>query len=302
MWDLPVVVGRLNSEPSRSGVAKTRTGEGGLKRIWSSLRRVVPVSWYPLLATPFRLDAGRRVRRLEAAEAGRDIPHDVPPPVMRIRVTHRGHDVGGFIKGGEESRRALEAGLAAAGRSLGDFGSALDFGCGSGRTLRAFRDRPAGLRLTGTDVDLEAVAWCRDHLDFAEFAVNSALPPLECPDDAFDLAWAISVFTHLDESYQFAWLEELARVLRPGGILLATIHGEHVWRGLPPWTVRRIRDRGFAFARTGAFAGVLPDWYQMTWHSAAYVAREWSKWFQVVDHIEQGAMHGFQDLIVLRRP
>jgi len=42
----------------------------------------------------------------------------------------------------------------------------------------------------------------------------------------FDFIYAFSVFTHLSESGQVAWLAELSRILRPGGYLLMTTHGE----------------------------------------------------------------------------
>ena len=61
------------------------------------------------------------------------------------------------------------------------------------------------------------------------FEANNALPPLLFPDCAFDLVFAISVFTHLDEQYQLAWLAELRRVAQPGAILFSppTVNGRN---------------------------------------------------------------------------
>ncbi len=60
---------------------------------------------------------------------------------------------------------------------------------------------------------------------------NDEAPPLELDDDSFDLVWAISVFTHISD-YWSSWLVDLHRILRDGGILLATIAGpdtSRVW-------------------------------------------------------------------------
>src|SRR5262249_14848680 len=59
--------------------------------------------------------------------------------------------------------------------------------------------------------------------------------PLRYRDASFDLVYAFSVFTHLPESLQLAWMGELRRVLRPGGYLLISLHGEgHVTKYPPP--------------------------------------------------------------------
>ena len=42
---------------------------------------------------------------------------------------------------------------------------------------------------------------------------NQPLPPLDYPDATFDLIFNHSVFTHIDEQYQDAWLAELLRYL-----------------------------------------------------------------------------------------
>jgi ubiquinone/menaquinone biosynthesis C-methylase UbiE len=53
------------------------------------------------------------------------------------------------------------------------------------------------------------------------------MTPLNFADQHFDLIFNHSVVTHLDEKYQDAWLAELHRVTKPGGILLLTVSGEH---------------------------------------------------------------------------
>ena len=90
--------------------------------------------------------------------------------------------------------------------------AALDFGCGCGRTLRWLTREWRDVSWHGTDVDAEAVGWCRSHLP-GRFEVNGPMPPLPFPNASFDLVLGVSVFTHLDEPVQRGWAAELRRVL-----------------------------------------------------------------------------------------
>ena len=151
----------------------------------------------------------------------------------------------------------------------------------------------------GTDVDAEAISWCRTNLGFAEFGVNDPLPPLQYPSGAFDLAYAISVFTHLDEDFQFRWLDELRRVTRPGGIVLLTPHGRRAWKGLPQEEVDQIKIEGFKFRPSNSMKGIFPDWYQNAYHTKRYVFDRYSEYFEVVDYIPRGGAG--QAMVILRR-
>lgn len=177
----------------------------------------------------------------------------------------------------------------------------LDFGCGCGRTIIWFADRERPTRLHGTDVDAEAISWCQDNLDFAEFTVNGSLPPLDYPPEAFDLVYAISVFTHLDEDHQFRWLEELRRVTTPGGLVLLTVHGPHAQRNLPPRVSSVLEEEGFAFTGSDDWRGVFPEWYQTAYHTERYVLERYSEYFDVLEYLPRG-MNGHQDVVVLRKP
>jgi SAM-dependent methyltransferase len=103
--------------------------------------------------------------------------------------------------------------------------SVLEFGSGSGRVIRHFR-HVDGLRLAATDANSKPVEWNRRNLPGIEFNHNALEPPLAYPDGSFDLIYALSVFTHIPLEWQRPWLDELRRVLRPGGYLLCTVHGD----------------------------------------------------------------------------
>jgi SAM-dependent methyltransferase len=133
---------------------------------------------------------------------------------------------------------------------------------------------------------------------------NGFEPPLDYADETFDLVFSISVFTHLDEAMQFGWLRELKRVTKPGGYLLLTVHGEHVYRTLPDDVQSDLRERGMIYINTGGTGHFkldgLPDFYQTAYHTRAYVEREWSRLFQLVSYVPRG-INSHQDAIVLAK-
>ncbi len=123
---------------------------------------------------------------------------------------------------GPETRAAL-LGLLPDGWSF-EGKRVLDFGCGTGRTLRHFLAEAQTGEFWGADLEPRAVRQVQETCPPVHAAMCGVEPPLGLEYQSFDLAWAISVFTHLSEN-SLPWLLELHRLLKPGGLLIATYIG-----------------------------------------------------------------------------
>jgi SAM-dependent methyltransferase len=158
--------------------------------------------------------------------ASSDLPYPSFDLANRV-IELPGDDLAGFIEYEMAGRQTKELllGLLPDGYSL-DGRSMLDFGCGAGRTLRHFHDEAATARFVGCDIDQESIDWLGSNLCPPLEAIRSGTePPLPFEDGSFDFIWAISVFTHLTAN-SAAWLLELHRLLKPGGMLMASYMGE----------------------------------------------------------------------------
>jgi SAM-dependent methyltransferase len=101
----------------------------------------------------------------------------------------------------------------------------LDFGCGAGRTLRHFAAEAQTAEIWGVDIDAASIELLRETVSPPFHVMRSEyMPPLDLESGSFDLIWSISVFTHLTDN-SLPWLCELHRLLKPGGLLIATYMG-----------------------------------------------------------------------------
>jgi len=100
-------------------------------------------------------------------------------------------------------------------------GAVLDFGCGWGRVIRFFIKDLQPSALWGVDPVEEMIAISKEN-KWCNFKTINTRPPLPFQDDTFDLIYSVSVFSHLSEEMHHSWLLELTRVLKPGGLLMAT--------------------------------------------------------------------------------
>lgn len=178
-----------------------------------------------------RLDYSREERQIASEVSAREKdsgPADgipVPPPLMRVRVTGSHADRDAWLAASATDARLIQETLRRNNAPLEEMDAFLDFGCGCGRVARHWA-RLEGPAIHGTDVSRSAVTWCRRNLPFMRTVRCKPDPPLAYGDRSFDFVYALSVLTHLTEEAARGWLAELVRVLRPGGLLLFTVHGE----------------------------------------------------------------------------
>lgn len=91
----------------------------------------------------------------------------------------------------------------------------LDAGCGGGATMESLRRY--GL-VRGMELAKEAVEYNRER---GRDVIEGSIERMPFEDESFDLALALDVIEHVPDD--LAALEELSRVLRPGGSLLVTV-------------------------------------------------------------------------------
>jgi SAM-dependent methyltransferase len=140
------------------------------------------------------------------------------------------------------------------------------------------------------------VRWCERNVQHARVSKNELSPPLDYESGSFDLCYAVSVFTHLTEAMQDAWLSELKRVIRPGGILLVTLSGEGDLVRTTPAEQDRFR-KGEVVVVDGGYAGTN---ICGAYHPESYVRKKWSRYFKVLAFVPEGAKGcPRQDLYVL---
>ena len=227
----------------------------------------------------------------------------VPPPRLRHRV-HGSLDKDPFLKAGRVTTQNIRDLCSLVNHDIYSFEKILDFGCGSGRVLRNFQDVPESCQFYGTDIDPELINWSKKHLPNIKWSVNGYYPPLPFPDDTFDLIYAISVFTHLNEQFQHLWLSELRRVAKQGAIIILTTHGEYCIRNLSTEHQASVNSEGFLYL-TGVTGKLrlnkLPDFYQSAYHTQEYIRREWSSYFNIINYIERG-INSHQDAIIMQKP
>ncbi|HWD63690.1 MAG TPA: class I SAM-dependent methyltransferase [Solirubrobacteraceae bacterium] len=174
-----------------------------------------------------------------------------------------------------------------------------EWGCGTGKTVRRFAELDPGLEVYGSDYDERVISWCRANIPQVTFTLNGLEPPLAFDNEFFDLLYSFSVYTHLPPDLQRRWLEEQLRVVRPGGLILLSVHGDAYKDRLTP-AEREAYDSHGMVVHGGTGAG--GPWFT-TFNSPRWMERELLAGHEIIHrslHAEGAAKA--QDVWVMRKP
>jgi len=203
-----------------------------------------------------------------------------------------------------ENRRAILAAV----RPI-EGGRMLDLGCASGHfTIELARRAQAG-EIHGVEFVEDWAADARGR--GIQVVATDLAERLPYDDASFDCIYAWSVFSHIDEPAQEAWLLELRRILAPDGTLLVSILGEEspaVGEAESRLDRRRLMRDGFAFcsypvggAGYDELVGSDQDDYGLAYVTRAHVRERWSRWLDVAKILPL-ELDSIQDIVVMRRP
>jgi ubiquinone/menaquinone biosynthesis C-methylase UbiE len=188
----------------------------------------------------------------------------------------------------------------------------LDFGCGCGRVaLPMYFDH--GALTHACDIDASATAYLGRVLPI-DVRTTPFKPPLPYDDNTFDVVYSISIWTHLVEADQLAWLAEMRRIIKPGGYLMPTtssykaIEHRKINMKIPAWQdvePEHLREAGILYRESATlrshadkyFPGVT-DSYGQTSNDPAYLINKWSDYFVLKRHLIND-IGGVQDMNIL---
>jgi SAM-dependent methyltransferase len=219
------------------------------------------------------------------------------PPTRLIKLVQINGEISVFLRGGELGENSINNALLASGYHIENFERILDFGCGCGRILRHWTWTKTP-HFYGTDLNPDLIHWCQHKLGkIAEFKLNGLEPPLDFPDEYFDLIYLISVFTHLSEAVQEEWMHEFSRVLKKNGLLLITVHGQ--------WRINDLTPEEKSLFNTGQLVVKYEDLEGSNlcgaYHPEAYMKKHFAKDFEVQSFLATGAIDVGQDLYLLKK-
>ncbi len=237
-------------------------------------------------------------------------PGPIPPPDVMLTTAImaeadselKNRSATFYTEGYRSTARILEA-IKRNGGDLSAIKDVYELGCGGARLIRVFRTM-SDVSCVGSDVNAAGIEWCKANVPGVEFHVNELSPPLNfAKDDSFDLVLAQSVFTHIPLDVQGAWIDEMYRVVRPGGFCYFTVLGKvHQRRMLTPEEQERL-DRDGNLTLTGSDESAsystkhIDSWDVFQNREQLHAA--FGRKFKIAEHVES---RGRLDILILQKP
>lgn len=178
-----------------------------------------PTIYLPYLKNSDSYIIPKQLDSLEKCEFG------LPIPPKNLWLGY-GNNSSEYLYGKEQVTKMLDI-LKQSEFDLSKKMNMLDFGCGAGRMIRWLKPFADKCEIWGTDISAEHINWANQYLRPPfNFATTTTNPHLPFEDRYFDVIYAGSVFTHIDDLAE-AWLLEMRRILKPDGRLYFTIQDKH---------------------------------------------------------------------------
>lgn len=206
------------------------------------------------------------------------------------------------------------------GKPIGPATEILDFGVSWGRILRFFLKDVDPHSLHGVDVAADYLQVARETGVPGHLHQIDPLGRLPHGDQSLDVVYAYSVFTHLPEHVQDHWLAEIERVLRPGGLFIATVEpprfldhfasldaeapGLHEWQTITarkvqkdPTLPSRLQSHGFVYI---PFTENKDEVFGDCVMTANYARTHWGRHFEIVEWLDDERRF-WQAVVVARK-
>jgi SAM-dependent methyltransferase len=153
----------------------------------------------------------------------------LPSEELRLHVGTRTTASNFLLQGWHSSRKVLKV----FGKE--PEGPILDWGCGSGRTLRWLLEYPKWRQnYRGTDVDAEAISWLESRGIKDVTVCSDETIHLPYANDELSGLFCFSVLTHIHPDKFRPWFEEIARILKPGSLAYLTFNGDTITQSPVP--------------------------------------------------------------------
>jgi ubiquinone/menaquinone biosynthesis C-methylase UbiE len=195
----------------------------------------------PYFVTFFPYQRGSYAYVIPKVERASRTGGGLPTPPEKLWLGY-GKTTDEWLASGRRHVETMRKALTQSGHSFAAGQRVLELGCAAGRMIRWLEDVAQECEVWGTDISGDHIVWCKQNLTPPfHFLITTTVPHLPFADEYFDVIYAGSVFTHIDDLAD-AWLLELRRVLRPNGRLYITIHDNE--------TIRILNEGDYDLGRT----------------------------------------------------